>query len=74
MNTFINLVKKTLIEEEKKGRIRASKEVKALIKASLLSPLDFLIGSWLTSLSYSQISWLKGWYKSSNKYKIFEPL
>lgn len=49
-NIFINWIKRSLVEKETKGGVRASKKVEAL----LLPTTIFFAGSWLSaSLSYS---------------------
>ena len=48
----MNLVKRSLMKRRIKGRIRAFKKIKALVKALLLSTLNLLIKPWLASSSY----------------------
>ena len=46
MNTFINLIKKFLVERGIRGGIRASEGVRTLLRASLLPTLDPFAGFW----------------------------
>ena len=55
MNTFMNLVKRFLVEEGTRGGIGASGGVKALIGASLLPVLNLRTGPWPVSSSCSPI-------------------
>ena len=60
MNTFMNLVKNSLIKGGIRGRIRVFKEVGALVGASLLLTLNLLTKPWPISLSYSLVKSAKG--------------
>ena len=51
----MNLVKKSLVEEGTRGRVRASGGVKVLIKASLLPALNFRTRHRLASSSCSLV-------------------
>ena len=60
MNTFINLVKKSLIEGGTRGGIGAFKEIRALIRASLLLALNSWTGPWPANLSCSLVRLARG--------------
>ena len=53
MNTFINLVKRSLVEERTRGRVGAFRGVKALVGALSLPAVNSWIGPWPASSSYS---------------------
>ena len=53
MNIFINLVKKFLTGRRIRGRVGAFGEIRALVRALLLSISDLLARPWLASLFYS---------------------
>ena len=51
----MNLVKKSLVERETRGRVRAFEEIEALLRASLLSMLNLLTRPWPASLFCSLV-------------------
>ena len=53
MNTFMNLVKRFLVEEGTRGGVGASGGVGALVEASSLPALNPRTGPWPASSSYS---------------------
>ena len=55
MNTFMNLVKKSLVEGGTRGRIRASGGVRASVGASLLPALNPQTGPWPANSSCSSM-------------------
>ena len=55
MNTFMNLVKKSLVEEGTRGGVGAFEGIGALVGASLLPALNPWTGPWPASLSYSPV-------------------
>ena len=55
MNTFINLVKRSLVKGRTKGRVGASKGVGASVGALSLSVLNLRTEPWPASLSYSPV-------------------
>ena len=60
MNTFTNLVKRSLVEEGTRGRVGASREVGALVGVLLLPALNSRTGPWSASLSCSPIGLAEG--------------
>ena len=55
MNTFMNLVKRSLVEERTRVGVGASEGVGALVGASLLPALNSQTGPWPASSSCSPI-------------------
>ena len=55
MNTFMNVVKRSLMEGGTRGRVRAFGGVEASVEASSLPALNPRIGPWPASSSYSSM-------------------
>ena len=60
MNTFINLVKKSLVKERTRGGVGASKGVRASVRASSFLALNPRTELWLASSSCSPVRSAKG--------------
>ena len=60
MNTFMNLVKRSLVEGGIKGEIRAFEGIKALVGASLLPVLNSWTGPWPASSFCSSVRLAEG--------------
>ena len=60
MNTFMNLVKKSLVKEGTRSGVEASGGVGTLVGASSLPALNSQTGLWPASLFYSPVRLAKG--------------
>ena len=60
MNTFMNLVKRSLVEGGTKDGVGASGGIGASLRASLLPALNLQIGSWPASSSCSLMGLARG--------------
>ena len=60
MNTFINLIKRSLIEKGTRDGVGASGEIKALVGASLLPTLNLETELWPASSLYSLVGLVGG--------------